>query len=82
MQEWVGAPIHPKNILVVYLHNLNGILIIFRKKMNMYVHQELVALTEHTKKKLKEKNTNYFLGVGPPWRVGPVDLVTPVSMVA
>ena len=45
----------------------------------MYVHQEFVAFTEN--KKNIRKNIIYILGVGPPWRVGPVDLVTPVSMV-
>ena len=49
-----------------------------KKSLNMYVQQELVAFTEH-KKNLRKKYL--YPGVGPPWRVGPVDLVTPVSMV-
>ena len=49
-----------------------------KKCSNMYVHLELVAFTEHKKKSEKKK---FFPGMGPPWRVGPVDLVTQVSMV-
>ena len=48
-----------------------------KKWLNIYEHQELVAFKKHQQK----KNTIYFLEVGPPSRVGPVDLVTPVSMV-
>ena len=46
-----------------------------------YVPQELVvSFTEH-KKYIEKKKYYLSTGMGPPWKVGPVDLVTPVSMV-
>ena len=51
----------------------------FKKKcFDTYVQQELVVYKEHERS--IRKNTIYFVGVGPPWRVGPLDFVTPVSM--
>ena len=42
-----------------------------KKCLNMYVHQKLVAFTEH-KQKILEKNTIYFLGWGPLGGWGPL----------
>ena len=46
-----------------------------------YVHQQLAVSFAEYKVMLRKKKFYLFGRVGPPWRVGPVDLVTPVSMV-
>ena len=48
-----------------------------------YVHQQLAfSFTEHEIVLREKKIGMISWGWGPPWRVGPVDLATPVSMVA
>ena len=55
--------------------------LLHREELFDYVHQELALSFTEREIFLREKKVSISLGVGPPWRVGPVDLVTPVSMV-
>ena len=65
----VGAPIYTR-ILKLIIHYL---------KKRDQVHKELpVSFTEKTN--IFEKKEVLSICKGPPWRVGPDDLVKPVSM--
>ena len=46
-----------------------------------YEHQEFEVSYTKSQKIVREKKNYLLLGVGPPWRVGPIDLVIPVSIV-
>ena len=72
----LGAPdcVHQDFQTMLMQYSLCG------EKMFDYVHQELaVSIREHEIIQRKKIAIN-LQGLGLPWKMGPVDLVTPVSM--